>query len=122
LFGGDIQLDNRNAVNDKTEAMPYLFRDPTEVYRAQDAFSLTTEQREEFGGREYRAVKQLLLPLLAYILIWQVLGSIALGSWMQNNLSSEQASLVGAVQPWWLGILPEYQPSTTWVCLWLTLA
>ncbi|KAJ4329336.1 hypothetical protein N0V84_000231 [Fusarium piperis] len=79
--------------------VPYLSWTPT-VGRNSSTFDLTSEQRDELGGIEFRALKLLLRILLLYLFLWQLLGCIALGAWINNN----KPSLDNSPNPWWLGI------------------
>lgn len=40
--------------------------------------------------------------LLLYFFMWQLLGCIALGSWINDNLLG--LALNNGVKPWWVGI------------------
>ncbi|KAK3365025.1 cation transport protein-domain-containing protein [Lasiosphaeria ovina] len=101
---GRIRSSNKSGRNrsngNNEDGTPYLSWEPT----VESSFTLTSEQRGELGGIEYRALKQLFILLLVYVLLWQFLGCIALASWIQNNLPPEQASHYGIVHHWWLGI------------------
>jgi len=103
---GRIRSSNksgRDQSNDNNEeGTPYLAWEPRVESRS--AFKLTSEQREELGGIEYCALKQLFILLLVYVLLWQFLSCIALASWIQNNLPPEQESHYGIAHHWWLGI------------------
>ncbi|KAK0669131.1 cation transport protein-domain-containing protein [Cercophora samala] len=63
---------------------------------------LTREEREHLGGCEYRALKVLALLVPVYFFLWQFLGCIALGAWI-NNYQAEPP-LRNGINPWWLGI------------------
>ncbi|OIW26001.1 TrkH-domain-containing protein [Coniochaeta ligniaria NRRL 30616] len=63
---------------------------------------LTAEEREVLGGCEYRALKVLAVIVPTYFFLWQVLGCLALGAWMHNNLP--EPALQNGINPWWLGI------------------
>lgn len=63
---------------------------------------LTSEEREQLGGCEYRAVKVLAIVVPAYFFLWQVLGCLALGAWINNHMPGTAA--VNSINPWWLGI------------------
>ncbi|OTB00695.1 hypothetical protein M426DRAFT_324056 [Hypoxylon sp. CI-4A] len=64
--------------------------------------SLTSEEREELGGTEYRALKFLSIVVPLYSFSLQFLGSISLGAWIANNLP--QPALDNGISPWWNGI------------------
>ncbi|KAI1099706.1 TrkH-domain-containing protein [Jackrogersella minutella] len=63
---------------------------------------LTSDEREELGGTEYRALKLLSIVVPVYFFSWQILGCISLGAWMANNLP--QPALDNGISPWWNGI------------------
>ncbi|KAK7408832.1 hypothetical protein QQX98_009018 [Neonectria punicea] len=84
---------------EKDDELPYLSYTPT-IGRNASSVRLTSEQRDELGGIEYRALKLLLVLLLLYFFLWQLLGCIALGAWISNN----KPALDNSPKPWWLGI------------------
>ncbi|KAI0107291.1 TrkH-domain-containing protein [Hypoxylon sp. NC0597] len=63
---------------------------------------LTSEERDELGGTEYRALKLLSIVVPLYFFLWQFLGCISLGAWIANNLP--QPALDNGISPWWNGI------------------
>ncbi|CAK7272801.1 hypothetical protein SEPCBS119000_005315 [Sporothrix epigloea] len=63
---------------------------------------LTREERERLGGCEYRALKLLVVVVPLYFFLWQLLGCIALGSWINGHMSSVATD--NGINPWWLGI------------------
>lgn len=63
---------------------------------------LTSEEREQIGGCEYRALKILSLTVPMYFILWQLFGAIALGAWMSVYAPSRSAN--AGVEPWWAGI------------------
>ncbi|KAL6353744.1 hypothetical protein LRP88_12735 [Fusarium phalaenopsidis] len=79
--------------------VPYLSWTPT-IGRDSQFYKLTSEQRDELGGIEFRALKLLLKILLLYFFFWQFLGCISLGSWINNN----NPALDNSPNLWWLGI------------------
>lgn len=64
-------------------------------------FNLSSDQREYLGGVEYRALKFLSVFVLAYFILWQLFGAIALGAYM--SVYGKEASAVNAQNPWWAG-------------------
>ncbi|KAI0376026.1 TrkH-domain-containing protein [Hypomontagnella monticulosa] len=72
------------------------------VGRNSQFHGLTSEEREELGGTEYRALKLLSIVVPLYFFLWQFLGCISLGAWIANNLP--QPALDNAISPWWNGI------------------
>lgn len=63
---------------------------------------LSSEEREHLGGCEYRALKILAFVVPVYFFLWQCLGCIALGAWMNNNMPD--TARANGINPWWLGI------------------
>lgn len=63
---------------------------------------LTTEEREQLGGYEYRALKLLSIVVPLYFALWQFLGCISLGAWIAYNKSEVTTS--NGLNPWWTGI------------------
>lgn len=63
---------------------------------------LTSEEREELGGTEYRALKLLSIVVPLYSFSWQFLGCISLGAWLANK--QPQPAVDNAISPWWNGI------------------
>ncbi|KAB5566994.1 cation transport protein-domain-containing protein [Coniochaeta sp. 2T2.1] len=63
---------------------------------------LTAEERDHLGGCEYRALKILAIIVPSYFFLWQLLGCLALGAWINNNLPGP--ALQNGMKPWWLGI------------------
>ncbi|KAI0178498.1 TrkH-domain-containing protein [Hypoxylon sp. FL1284] len=63
---------------------------------------LTSEEREELGGTEYRALKLLSIVVPLYWFLWQFLGCISLGAWLSRY--QPQPAMDNAISPWWNGI------------------
>ncbi|POS71411.1 hypothetical protein DHEL01_v210196 [Diaporthe helianthi] len=63
---------------------------------------LTSEEREHLGGCEYRALKVLAFVVPVYFFLWQCLGCVALGAWMNLNMPS--TARANGINPWWLGV------------------
>lgn len=63
---------------------------------------LTSEEREYLGGCEYRALKILAVVVPVYFFLWQLLGCVALGAWMNRNMPD--TARANGISPWWLGI------------------
>ncbi|KAK3319960.1 cation transport protein-domain-containing protein [Cercophora scortea] len=63
---------------------------------------LSREEREQLGGCEYRALKVLAVIVPLYFFLWQALGCIALGAWINNYQSGPP--LGNGINPWWLGV------------------
>ncbi|WYZ43938.1 hypothetical protein EsH8_VII_000374 [Colletotrichum jinshuiense] len=64
--------------------------------------SLTATERSRLGGHEYRALSLLSVVVPLYSILWQVLGSLALGAWIANNMPTVATS--NGANPWWAGI------------------
>ncbi|KAJ0115596.1 hypothetical protein J7T55_010419 [Diaporthe amygdali] len=64
--------------------------------------SLTSEEREHLGGYEYRALKVLAVVVPVYFFLWQFLGCVALGAWMNHNMPD--TAKANGINPWWLGV------------------
>jgi hypothetical protein len=58
------------------------------VGRNSQFYGLTREEREQLGCIEYKALKLLSCLVPAYLLTFQVVGSIALGSFISIHQSS----------------------------------
>ncbi|KAK7429080.1 hypothetical protein QQZ08_004295 [Neonectria magnoliae] len=95
----DIEATGSARNQEKDDELPYLSWTPA-IGRNASSIRLTSEQRDELGGIEYRALKLLLVLLLLYFFLWQLLGCIALGAWISNN----KPALDNSPKPWWLGI------------------
>lgn len=72
------------------------------VGRNSQFYGLTRDEREQLGGCEYRALKLLFVVVPLYFFLWQLLGCIALGAWINNSMASVATG--NGINPWWLGI------------------
>lgn len=63
---------------------------------------LSREEREHLGGCEYRALKVLSVIVPLYFFLFQILGCIALGAWINNHQPGPP--LGNGINPWWLGV------------------
>ncbi|KAK2035495.1 TrkH-domain-containing protein [Colletotrichum zoysiae] len=86
----DVDLDARHFLRHHSDS------------RNNQLHSLSSAERGLLGGCEYRALKVLALLVPVYFFIWQLLGCIALGAWI-NNYMPDTARANG-INPWWLGI------------------
>lgn len=79
---------------------------PTEniapVRRTRSSDSLTRHERLKLGGTEYRALRFLSVLVPVYALLWQLIGSVALGAWIANI--QPQPAWGNGMSPWWNGI------------------
>lgn len=62
---------------------------------------LSPAERENLVGLEYKAVGLLSIIVPAYFVVWQLLGAISVGAWI-NNYQSEIVTDDG-LNPWWAG-------------------
>ncbi|KAK6215169.1 cation transporter [Colletotrichum tabaci] len=84
-------------------ARPWLsFFSSAKEGRNSQFHSLTASERSRLGGYEYRALRLLSVVVPLYSILWQVLGSLALGAWIANNMPSVATS--NGANPWWAGI------------------
>ncbi|KAK4118397.1 TrkH-domain-containing protein [Parathielavia appendiculata] len=72
------------------------------VGRNGEFFNLTLKEREYLGGVEYRAVEVLVVTVTMYLVLWQLLGGIALGAWLAVN--APEISAVNQQNAWWAGL------------------
>lgn len=63
---------------------------------------LSREERRVLGGCEYRALRVLAVIVPLYFCLWQLIGCIALGAWI--NRHRPEPPLANGINPWWLGI------------------
>lgn len=63
---------------------------------------LSREERRVLGGCEYRALRVLAVIVPLYFFLWQFIGCMALGAWI--NRHRPEPPLRNGVNPWWLGI------------------
>lgn len=64
--------------------------------------SLSLTERERLGGVEYRALVLLEIIVIAYYILFQLIGCLGLGAWIAYNQSS--TTLENGLNPWWTGI------------------
>ncbi|GKT64982.1 cation transporter [Colletotrichum tofieldiae] len=84
-------------------ARPWLsFLSSAKEGRNSQFHSLTASERSRLGGHEYRALRLLAVVVPVYSVLWQVLGSLALGAWIANNVPAVATS--NGANPWWAGI------------------
>ncbi|KAK1783199.1 cation transport protein-domain-containing protein [Copromyces sp. CBS 386.78] len=63
---------------------------------------LSREERRVLGGCEYRALRVLAVIVPLYFFLWQLIGCIALGAWINHH--RPEPPLRNGINPWWLGI------------------
>ena len=100
------------------ESAPYLSWQPT-IGRNSAFIDLTEEQREELGGVEYRSLKTLAIILVAYFVLFHLLGIVTLLPWIVRT-SEPWGALVDAeaISRVWWGI---FTPATLFNDLGFTL-
>ena len=69
--------------------------------RNSQVYGLTIDERQELGGCEYSAILFLSFMVPFYFFIWQFLGALALGAWVNNNRPSTARE--NGINPWWAG-------------------
>ncbi|KAI1806350.1 TrkH-domain-containing protein [Daldinia bambusicola] len=92
----------RHLSSTDTAVNPHSYLKGHKVGRNGQFHGLTSEEREELGGTEYRALKLLSIIVPLYFFLWQFLGCISLGAWIANNQPGP--ALENAISPWWNGI------------------
>ncbi|KAI8958065.1 TrkH-domain-containing protein [Daldinia sp. FL1419] len=92
----------RHLSSTDTAVNPRSYLKGHKVGRNGQFHGLTSEEREELGGTEYRALKLLSIIVPLYFFLWQFLGCISLGAWIANNLPGPARE--NAISPWWNGI------------------
>lgn len=86
---------------EEEDPMPYLSWAPT-IGRNSNFVDLSEEQREELGGIEYRALKLLLIILVAYFVGFHLLGMVCLTPWITRDAHySSVVEQVGVDPVWW---------------------
>lgn len=99
----NVGVDDLNEKNDSTTGLQgHKFLTSKTVGRNAQFHDLTSEEREELGGCEYRALKVLAVVVPLYFVLWQLLGCISLGAWIAYN--APQVALSNGLNPWWTGI------------------
>lgn len=63
---------------------------------------LTRHERTQLGGCEYRALRILAAIVPLYFFLWQILGCIGLGAWMNYHMPNTARE--NGINPWWLGV------------------
>ncbi|KAI5465633.1 cation transport protein-domain-containing protein [Mariannaea sp. PMI_226] len=87
--------------NTNTQDMPYLSYTPT-IGRNSNFLGLTSEQREELGGIEYRSLRTLAIILIFYFWGFQILSAVCLiGFILNNNHYGDIVESAGVSKVWW---------------------
>ena len=63
--------------------------------------NLSLAQREKLGGVEYRALSVLAWVVPLYFFLWQFLGCLGMGAWVNNNRPG--TARINGENPWWVG-------------------
>jgi Trk-type K+ transport system membrane component len=71
------------------------------VGRNSNFIDLTEEQRDELGGIEYRALKTLAVILIAYYVLFHLLGIVGLLPWIMETHWGNVVKAAGQGRPWW---------------------
>ncbi|KAF9876859.1 hypothetical protein CkaCkLH20_05705 [Colletotrichum karsti] len=100
----DLTRRSTNSISSKTKpTRPWLaILSASKEGRNSQFHSLTAAERSRLGGHEYRALRLLSVVVPLYSVLCHVLGGLALGAWIANNMP-ETATSNGA-NPWWAGI------------------
>ncbi|RKF59527.1 Low-affinity potassium transport protein [Golovinomyces cichoracearum] len=77
-------------------------RDNTHIDRNSQFHSLSLEERECLRCVEYKSVKFLGYVVIAYYIIWQIYGCIALGAYISYRYPD--VAHESGLNPWWIGI------------------
>ncbi|KAL8744967.1 MAG: hypothetical protein Q9190_002855 [Brigantiaea leucoxantha] len=77
------------------------FKIPGFIGRNSQFSQLTIKQRDRIGGIEWRALVILAIVVPLYFVSWQVLASIAMGAWVNNN--GKNLTEENGLNPWWVG-------------------
>lgn len=85
----------------RSETHQYFHSAAGHFGRNSQVYGLTIEERQELGGCEYSAIMFLAFIVPFYFFIWQFLGALALGAWVNNNRSSTTRE--NGINPWWVG-------------------
>lgn len=101
--GNITRRSTPSTLSDKMSTRPWLsFLSASKEGRGSQFHSLTGPERSRLGGLEYRALHLLSIVVPLYSVLWQVLGSLALGAWIANNMPTVATS--NGANPWWAGI------------------
>ncbi|KAI1454276.1 cation transport protein-domain-containing protein [Annulohypoxylon moriforme] len=96
------QTAESRTISDGFNVQTFLKEQKRNIGRNGQFFNLSEDEREYLGGVEYRALKFLSWFVIAYFLLCQFFGAIALGAWM--SVYKDDVAAVNAQNPWWAGI------------------
>ncbi|CAI6339955.1 unnamed protein product [Periconia digitata] len=91
-----------SGMSDKFNVKTFVTEQKSNIGKHGQFFNLSSDEREYLGGVEYRSLKFLSFFVMAYFVLWQLFGAIALGAWM--SVHETEATAVNAQNPWWAGI------------------
>ncbi|KAK1636381.1 cation transporter [Colletotrichum phormii] len=101
--GNITRRSTPSTLSGKKPTRPWLsFLSASKEARNSQLHSLTGPERSRLGGLEYRALHLLSIVVPLYSVLWQVLGCLALGAWIANNMPTVATS--NGANPWWAGI------------------
>ncbi|CEJ80602.1 hypothetical protein VHEMI00776 [[Torrubiella] hemipterigena] len=98
---GDENNSDAYSEDDRGQTMRYFLKHRASG-RHGEFHSLTSEERTQLGGCEYSALRILAVVVPLYFAMWQILGCVALGAWINNNMPDTARQ--NGINPWWLGI------------------
>ncbi|KAI1632782.1 TrkH-domain-containing protein [Biscogniauxia mediterranea] len=96
------QTAESRSISEGFNVQTFLTEQKRNIGRNGQFFNLSEDQREYLGGVEYRSLKFLSVFVIAYFVLCQFFGAIALGAWM--SVHATDAAAVNAQNPWWAGI------------------
>lgn len=96
------QTAESRATTEGFNVQTFLKEQKRNIGRNGQFFNLSEDEREYLGGVEYRSLKFLSVFVMAYFLLCQFFGAIALGAWM--SVYATDTAAVNAQNPWWAGI------------------
>lgn len=71
------------------------------ISRNSQFHDLTLEEREILGGKEYKCVVFLSFLVPFYFIMWNGLGALSIGAWVNNHAAS--VAYTNGQKPWWTG-------------------
>ncbi|ORY15670.1 cation transport protein-domain-containing protein [Clohesyomyces aquaticus] len=93
------EVPPENALQAATQHLPFLTSGY--VSRNSQFHHLSEEEREQLGGCEYRAIQLLSWLVPVYFVLWQLLGCLGIGAYVNNNKAS--VARKNGMNPWWVG-------------------
>lgn len=93
-FRSSRSRDVTHAISDAGSTLPAASRNS-------NFHDLTEADKLRLGGKEYKAVSFLAWVVPVYFVIWQLLGALALGAYVNNYYPT--VSRENGLAPWWVG-------------------